>query len=63
MIKIDMEMPKGCSSCRFFKGCCSPDKFPFVECMLIGKCGNMFEVYDMRPIECPLKECEEDGNV
>ena len=56
VIITGLEMPKKCdNSCPFFLGCDSPDKFPFVECKLIGNLGSMFNQTSL-PIECPLKE-------
>lgn len=56
MILINIEMPEKCNNdCPFFLGCDNPDKFPFVECKLIGNLGSMFN-QTARPINCPLEE-------
>ena len=47
-----MKMPKNCVECKFFVKSDSP-KYPFVDCVLIGRLGSVFNAISI-PVDCPL---------
>jgi hypothetical protein len=51
MIKIDMEMPKSCETCKFY------DRF---GCYISGHCFIDADKDQPRMINCPLIECENE---
>ena len=51
MIKIDMDMPKSCETCKFY------DRF---GCYISGHCFIDADKDQPRMIDCPLIECENE---
>lgn len=58
MIKIDMEMPRRCIQCPFYRGSSSGGKCNIDDDLYFGSTYPDMERHD----RCPLKEVEDDDD-